>query len=312
MSVRAGDDGAAIVTEGLTRRFGRAAAVDGVSMRAPRGSVYAFLGPNGAGKTTTIRMLLGLIRPSAGAARVLGRDVRRERREALARIGSLVEGPSVYGHLTGAEHLRAMARLTGAGRERIPACLARVGLGEVGRKKARHYSLGMKQRLGLAMAMLHEPEALVLDEPTNGLDPAGVRELRDLFGELAAEGRTVFVSSHLLAEVEQVATHVGVIVGGRLVFEGETGALTRRMRGALEIEVDDAVLARRVIGGMGLGTDGEGALVRVSGDGVNAAAVNAALVSAGVRVSRLGATRPSLEEAFFSLTGGAGEGAGGA
>jgi ABC-2 type transport system ATP-binding protein len=218
----------------------------------------------------------------------------------------MVEGPSLYPHLTGPENLRVYARLTGVARGRIPSVLDRVGLAAARKKRVKAYSLGMRQRLGLAVAMLHEPDIFILDEPTNGLDPAGVREMRDLFRDLASSGRTVFVSSHLLAEVEQVATHVAVIVGGRLVFQGGVGDLQRRTRAWLEADIDDDAAGRRVCAELDVEPDisrrGDRTTLRVRASDADAATLNAALVSAGVRVSRLAETRPNLEEAFFDLT----------
>ncbi|MBN9199931.1 MAG: ATP-binding cassette domain-containing protein, partial [Microbacterium chocolatum] len=215
----------AIATRGLTKRFGAQTAVSDLDLRVPRGAVFGFLGPNGSGKTTTIRMLLGLIRPSAGDARVLGTAVPAGLDRVLPRVGALVEGPAFAPFLTGAQNL---ARLDAADRrsnpatrgDRVATALERVGLAHAARKKAHAYSLGMKQRLGLAGALLAPRELLVLDEPTNGLDPQGTREVRALVRALAAEGATVFVSSHLLAEVEQLCSHVGVMSGGRLVAQG--------------------------------------------------------------------------------------------
>ena len=206
----------AITTFRLTRRFGDLTAVADLDLQVPGGSVYGFLGPNGAGKTTTIRLLLGLIRPNAGEVRLFGQSLRDGRMTLLRRVGALVETPSLYPHLTGRENLEVTRRLLDARQEQINRALAIVKLEQDAHRRVAHYSSGMRQRLGLALALLGEPELLILDEPTNGLDPAGIREMRDLICRLPEEhGVTVFLSSHLLNEVEQVATHIGIITGER-------------------------------------------------------------------------------------------------
>ena len=292
-------------TTGLTRRFGGRVAVDGVDLRVERGSVFAFLGPNGAGKTTTIRMALGLIRPSSGGVRMLGREMPRERLAALGRVGSLVESPSLYPHLSGRENLEAMRRLLGAPKSRIDETLRMVGLEADGKRLVKRYSMGMKQRLGLALAMLGEPELLVLDEPTNGLDPAGIREMREWIRRLPQEsGVTVFLSSHLLAEVEQTATHLAVIHKGRLRFQGTTEELHARRRSRLEVVVGDVATAERVLSERGLEIEARGERLLVSAGEDEAAAVNAALVGAGVGVSRLAMEAANLEAMFFEMTEG--------
>jgi len=292
-------------TAGLTRRFGGRVAVDGVDLRVERGSVFAFLGPNGAGKTTTIRMALGLIRPNAGRVRVLGREMPRERLVALGRVGSLVESPSLYPHLSGRENLEAMRRLLGAPRSRIDEALRMVGLAGDGKRLVKRYSMGMKQRLGLALAMLGEPALLILDEPTNGLDPAGIREMREWIRRRPGEsGVTVFLASHLLAEVEQTASHLAVIHEGRLRFQGTIGELRARRRARLEVVVDDVAAARGALGERGLEVEARGDRLLVSIDGEESSAVNAALVGAGVGVSRLAMEAANLEELFFAMTEG--------
>ena len=230
----------AVLTHELTRRFGAITAVDNLSLRVPRGSVYGFLGPNGAGKSTTIRMLLGLIRPHGGHINVLDEPLER-RGPPLERIGTLVEAPSLYGHLTGRENLEALRRLAGSpAAARIPEVLRLVGLHDAANRLVRTYSMGMRQRLGLALALLRDPELLILDEPMNGLDPAGIHEMRDLLRRLPeTTGVTVFLSSHLLSEVEQVATHVGIIREGRLTFEGSLGDLYERTGESITLGVPD-------------------------------------------------------------------------
>ena len=249
-------DGAAIATSGLTKRFrGGQVAVDDIDLVVPHGSVYGFLGPNGSGKTTTIRMLLGLIAPTAGSHTVLGRPMPRSAAEVLPRVGALVEGPAFHPHLSGRANL---ARLDAADRtadpatadRRIAAALDRVGLGAAARKRYRAYSLGMRQRLGIAAALLQPRELLVLDEPTNGLDPQGTREVRTLVSALAADGVTVLLSSHLLSEVEQVCTHVGVMHVGRLVAQGTLDALRQGRAPRAQVESTDPAAAVRALAGL--------------------------------------------------------------
>ena len=218
----------AIETHELTRRFGDHTAVDCAELRVPQGGIYGFLGLNGAGKTTTIRLILGLIRADAGSVHVFGEPFARE---ALRRIGALVEVPSLYSHLTGRENLEVTRRQLGASRSSIDRSLSIVGLERDANRLVREYSLGMKQRLGLALALLTSPDLLILDEPTNGLDPAGIHEMRELLRRMPAEyGVTVFLSSHLLSEVEQIAGSVGIIHEGRMVFQGSIGELRARHR----------------------------------------------------------------------------------
>ncbi|HEX3582062.1 MAG TPA: ATP-binding cassette domain-containing protein [Thermoanaerobaculia bacterium] len=222
-----------IETTALTRRFGTRVAVDDVHLQVPQGEIYGFLGLNGAGKTTTIRMLLGLIRADEGEVRIFGEPFRRE---VLARIGALVEMPSLYSHLTGRQNLEVTRRQIGAPKTSIDRSLGVVGLDDDANRLVREYSLGMRQRLGLALALLGSPELLILDEPTNGLDPAGIHEMRDLIRRMPAEhGVTVFLSSHLLAEVEQIAGFIGIIHKGRMVFQGPLAELRgSREQGSLE------------------------------------------------------------------------------
>jgi ABC-2 type transport system ATP-binding protein len=315
-------DDLAIRTRGLTKRFGAVAVVDEIDLEVPRGAVFGFLGPNGSGKTTTIRMLLGLIRPSAGTVEVLGEPIPEGIGRALPHVGALVEGPACYPWLSGRQNL---ARIDAAGpdgrratrRARIEEALERVGLTAAGDTRFKAYSLGMRQRLGLASALLRPRQLLVLDEPTNGMDPQGTREIRHLVRELAADGTTIFVSSHLLAEIEQVCTHVGVMALGRLVaqtplrdLQGLRGAALARVR----VETVDARTAAEVLRGAGLrpvvdsaaagAGDGAGVpCVEADLDGCVPEELCAALVHAGVRVSGFAVRRPSLEDLFVSLTG---------
>jgi ABC-2 type transport system ATP-binding protein len=224
----------AIETRRLTRAFGQSVVVDRVGLRVPRGAVYGFLGPNGAGKTTTIRMLLGLLRPDGGEVWLNGERFTPDRRDLLRDVGALVEGPSLYRHLTGEENLEITRRLLDLPRGHVDEAMERFGLTSVRTRLVRAYSTGMRQLLGLALAWLARPSLLVLDEPTNGLDPVATRSLRRLLRQAAAAGTTVLVSSHILAEIEQVADQVGVIHRGRLLFQGELAALKAQSEGTLE------------------------------------------------------------------------------
>ena len=294
-----------VETRALSRRYGTVTTVDGLNLRVPRGSIFGFLGPNGAGKTTTVRMLLGLVRPTAGTARLFGLDVRTHRRAVLRRLGALVESPSYYPHLTGHENLGILATLLGLPRRRVDDALDGVRLGAVAHRRVGAYSLGMKQRLGIAAAMLHEPELLILDEPTNGLDPAGIHEIRALLRSLPAErGVTVLVSSHLLREVEQIATHVGIIHHGVLMFQGDIDALRAQARARTVVAVDDAVAAQAALSRAGIAAALAGDdLVLPTADREAAAAANRALVLAGRSVFGLATERPTLEDLFLDLVG---------
>ncbi|GAA3496131.1 ABC transporter ATP-binding protein [Streptomyces prasinosporus] len=307
--VGAAGDGV-IVTRALTKRYrGGQLAVDGLDLTVPAGSVFGFLGPNGSGKTTTIRMLMGLIEPTSGTAHVLGRPVPRSARAVLPRVGALIEGPAPYGFLSGRDNLLRYDAADPTAdprtrRARVAAALDRVGLTAAAGKKAKAYSLGMKQRLGLAAALLRPRGLLVLDEPTNGLDPQGMREIRALVRELASDGTTVFLSSHLLDEIEQVCTHAAVMARGRLVVQGPVADLAAGARGRLVVTTPDPADAARVLEEQGV-ADVVVTEERVTGElpGRDLAEVNAALVAAGVRVRGFGAERASLEDAFVALTG---------
>ena len=294
-----------IETRRLTRRFGAETAVDGLDLSVPAGSVFGFLGPNGAGKTTTIRMLLGLIRPSGGEVRLFGRPLDGNRLDTLLGVGALVETPSLYPNLTGRENLDVTRRLLGLPGSAIDCALARVGMTAASGKLVRHYSLGMRQRLGLALALLPEPALLVLDEPTNGLDPAGIHEIRGLVAALPREhGMTVFLSSHLLSEVEQTATHLGIIGRGRLLFQGTLEELQARRGTRLLLGTDRDERARALLVGAGWEVRGSpnSALHVSASTPEDAARVNRLLVEAGVGVFHLRVEQPSLEETFLDLT----------
>lgn len=344
----AGAGTAAIETKGLTKRFGHQLAVDNVDLAVPHGAVFGFLGPNGSGKTTTIRMLLGLAAASAGTVSVLGRPMPEQLHEVLPRVGALVEGPAFYPFLSGTANLH---RLDAAGRHadpgtrtaRVADALERVGLSHAAGKRVHAYSLGMKQRLGIANALLSPRELLVLDEPTNGLDPQGTREVRSLVRSLAADGATVFVSSHLLAEVEQICTHAAIMSAGRLVAQGPLAELRQAGGARIRLLTPDAGTAKEVLLRLGMTPagspeqDGEvvtavpagAAAVSVTGDRVMGNPVMAQpalqpamgqpamgqpamakpedivaeLVAAGVRVRGFSVERESLEDRFVALTG---------
>jgi len=290
-----------IETSALTKRYGDAiVAVDDLELRVRRGEVYGFLGPNGAGKTTTLRMLLGLVRPTSGHAAVLGAPTGSP--QELARIGSLVEAPAFYPYLSGRDNLRVLARHAGVADDRVEAVLAEVGLSARAPDRSRTYSLGMKQRLGVAAALLKDPELLILDEPTNGLDPAGMAEMRDFIRSLGKGGRTVVLSSHLMGEVEQVTDRVGVIRDGSLVAEGTVEEL--RGRAGLRVRAEPLPEAARLIRALPdvdevTSVDG---LLDVTVDTSRAPTINRLLVEGGIAVSALYAQKASLEDVFLELT----------
>lgn len=312
-----------IETTGLSKRFGHQLAVDGVDLAVPRGSVFGFLGPNGSGKTTTIRLMLGLAAATDGSVRVLGEEMPRQLDSVLPRVGALVEGPAFYPFLSGAANLHRMDAADPHGfaatrRARVRSALERVGLTHAADKKVRAYSLGMKQRLGIANALLAPRELLVLDEPTNGLDPQGTREVRSLVRSLAADGATVFVSSHLLAEVEQICSHAAIMSAGRLVAQGTLAELRQAGQARIRVLTPDPGTAAQVLAALGMtaNTSPDGGspasagavlfapLPAAAGDGgVAPEAVVAALVAAGVRVRGFSTEEVSLEDRFVALTG---------
>jgi ABC-2 type transport system ATP-binding protein len=294
-----------VETEGLTKRFGERTVVRGVDLQVPRGAAFGYLGPNGAGKTTLIRMLLGLTPASAGRMKLLGLPVPEQRAAALARVGAIVEEPRFHGHLTGRENLRVVAAARGrdaAGR--IDASLDQVGLTARADDRVKTYSLGMKQRLGIARCLLADPEVLILDEPMNGLDPAGIQEFRGFVRDFVAEGRTIVLSSHLLDEVEKTCDHVAIVDGGAIVAQGSIDEL-RGDGHVVFVEVDDADRARRILAA-------HAAVERVVDDGQVLAVsildtravsdLNRRLVEAGVAVNRLDLEQASLEQRFLEIT----------
>jgi ABC-2 type transport system ATP-binding protein len=295
-----------IETQGLTKTYGSRTAVAGVDLAVPAGVAFGFLGPNGAGKTTLIRTLLGLTEPTSGEFSLLGLPQPTRRREALARIGAIVEEPRFHGHLTGRENLQIVAAARGAAASaRIDGALDRVGLAARAGDRVETYSLGMRQRLGIARCLLADPALLILDEPMNGLDPGGILELRQLIRSFVDEGRTVFLSSHLLDEVQKTADNVAIVDAGRVVAAGSVTDLVAGTQPTLLVEVDDAAVARRTLGSIPAvrSVADDGAELRiVLGDGLAAAQVNRALVGAGVSVSRLETVQSSLEERFLEIT----------
>ncbi|MEJ2869436.1 ABC transporter ATP-binding protein [Actinomycetospora sp. OC33-EN08] len=295
-----------IETRGLTKRYGTRAAVDDVDLHVAQGDRYGFLGPNGSGKTTMVRMLLGLVFATRGEIRVLGHEVPKEVHRVLPRIGAMVEGPAAYGHLSGRANLDLLDA-SGPGprtgrRRRVGEAMERVGLGGVDRRPVRTYSLGMRQRLGLAGALLSRPDLLVLDEPTNGLDPHGIREIRELLIELNHEGTTVFLSSHLLAEIEALCTTVGVVDRGALVLEKPLDDV-RRSTGRVVLSTPDADRAAAALGSALVDRRPDGGLVVVPANGSGASGLAQHLVGAGVRIDSLEPETISLEDVVVRITG---------
>ncbi len=291
-----------IRTHALTKRFGTVTAVDGVDLDVREGDVYGFLGANGSGKTTTVRMVLGLVLATSGTIEVLGQPMPRSARVVLPSVGALVEGPAAYPHLSGRANLKILdAAGTGTPRrgrtQRVGEALKQVGLDPSDRRAVRAYSLGMRQRLGLANALLRRPRLLVLDEPTNGLDPQGIHEIRELLLTLNSGGTTVVLSSHLLAEVEQMCSRVGVLDRGRLVVQDQMDAL-RGPTGRTILHTPDVAEATRELGGLVVEVDGDRIVIARG----TAADLVTRLVSTGVRVSEIGPERRTLEDVVLDAT----------
>ncbi len=295
-----------IETRALTKRFGSRAAVDGVNLVVPAGVAFGFLGPNGAGKTTMIRTLLGLTKASSGQVSLLGLPQPAKRREALARVGAIVEEPRFHPHLTGRENLKIVAAARDhAAAGRIDESLARVGLAQRAGDRVKTYSLGMRQRLGIARCLLADPQLLILDEPMNGLDPAGILEMRHLIRAFVDEGRTVFLSSHLLDEVEKTCDQVAIVDLGRVILQGNVADIASSGDPTLLLEVDDLAKARTVLAAETRITkiEDEARELRLTlADGLSPAEVNRVLVEAGIAVSRLEPARATLEEKFLAVT----------
>ncbi|MBJ6363978.1 ABC transporter ATP-binding protein [Paenibacillus sp. GCM10012307] len=299
-----------IETKGLTKTIGGRNVVDKLDLKIKRGEIYGFLGPNGAGKTTTIRMLLGLTKPSSGEVRLFGKSIGKERVALLRKVGSLVEYPSYYGHLNAIENLETIRLLLpGVKKSRIDEVLSIVRLTKDAKRMVKGYSLGMKQRLGIAAALLGEPELLILDEPTNGLDPSGIIEIRELIRSMPARyGLTVLLSSHLLSEVGQMATEVGIVTKGKLIFQDQLEVLKGRSKQQIHIGLDDRQRALSLLHANGFKAELSGGSLYVpQGDDKRIAAIVRMLVQQGLEVSRVEEQGDSLESVFLHMTGGEGE-----
>ncbi|TAN24828.1 MAG: ATP-binding cassette domain-containing protein [Actinomycetota bacterium] len=309
----------AIATKGLTKALGGANVVENVSLEVPTGSIYGFLGPNGSGKTTTIRMILGLVAPDAGEVEILGASEPRDRQLKLSRVGAVVEGPGFYPYLNGFNNLKRFAQVAYPAQRRsnprirmltdadISSSLELVGLLDARNKNYRAYSLGMKQRLAIAAAMLWPRELLVLDEPTNGLDPQGIVEVRDLLTSLNQNGLTIFVSSHILSEVEIICSDVGIMGEGRLLFQGSTKAFRSSLGDEFVVETANPGLAESILLQFGFA---EPDSIEIQSGRLSAVLITdeiervvTALVNGGVGIRAVGKSSPSLEEAFVALTG---------
>lgn len=300
----------AIFTQGLTKSFGSHNAVDHVDLRVPQGSIFGFLGPNGSGKTTTIRMLMGLANISSGTVKVLGFDVPQQIGLALPKVGALVEGPAFYPYLSGRDNL---IRFDSADRfadpkdrpMRVDAALARVGLTQAAAKKVHAYSLGMKQRLGIANALLQPRELLILDEPTNGLDPQGTREVRNLIRSLASDGITIFISSHLLVEIEQICTHLAVMSVGKLVAQGSVAELSASDTLDLTVETADTALGVQALASVGINAVPDAGVLRakVPAGQVSPEVIVRVLTEMNVGIRGFSLVAPTLEDRFVLLTG---------
>ncbi|NGZ77340.1 ABC transporter ATP-binding protein [Saccharibacillus alkalitolerans] len=295
-----------IETRNLTKKYRGTRAVDALNLAIPRGEIYGFLGPNGAGKTTTIRMLLGLIKPDSGVVQIFGQDLRKDRLRILRRVGSLVEYPSYYGHLNAIENLETSRRILNVPKSRIDEVLHTVGLTKDAKRHVKGYSLGMKQRLGIASALLGSPELLILDEPTNGLDPSGILEIRELIKRMPQEqGITVLVSSHLLSEVEQMASSVGIVNQGRMIFQDTIPNLQRKAGSEIHIALSDAETAMITARELGCFPRlDQGKLVFKGIDNDQIARLVTALVDARHSIYRVEERRKSLEDLFLTMTGG--------
>jgi ABC-2 type transport system ATP-binding protein len=296
----------AIEVSGLTKRYDNLAAVQSASFSVPRGTICGFVGPNGAGKTTTIRMLLGLIAPTSGTGTVLGHSI-TEPEKYLASVGAMIEGPAFYPALTGLENLKVLATMGGIPIERVAELIDLVGLSGRGGDKYKTYSLGMKQRLGIAAALLPNPELLILDEPTNGLDPEGIQEVRDLLKKLAGEGTTVFVSSHLLSELEIISQHIVMLRKGEVVFAGSIDNLLLNQKPTIivrTVNASDLEKVAAIATAQGHHVTIRHSEAHIEGPHEWAPVLNKMAFDAGIVLSQLTPTLPNLEETFFEMTGG--------
>jgi len=295
-----------IETIDLTHKFSETeTALSSVNLRVIEGAIYGFLGPNGAGKTTTLKLILGLLKKQSGAIRVFGKPFETNRVETLRRVGSMIESPSIYGHLTAIENLRILQKVYGCPKQRIQEVLGLVDLSATENKKASQFSLGMKQRLSIAIALLHSPDLLILDEPTNGLDPNGILEIRELLQNLNQNhGITILVSSHLLPEIEKLATHIGIINRGKLQFQGTLSELLarRHQNSFIVFETSDAAKTRQIIKEFGLNSQEQSGKIAIPVlENERIAAVNEKLVRSGIEVYRIGKVENDLEEIFFDV-----------
>ncbi len=297
-----------IETNQLTKKFSKRYAVENIDLKIKKGEIYGFLGPNGAGKTTTIRMLLGLAKPTKGSIHIFGKDMKNEKLNVLRRVGSLVEYPSYYGHLNAYENLEAIRILLDVPKSRINEVLSIVRLSNEAKRPVKGFSLGMKQRLGIAAALLGNPELLILDEPTNGLDPSGILEIRELIKSMPKEhGMTILVSSHLLSEMEQMATQVGIISKGKMIFQDSIETLRQRAQSKIAIKVDQTELAWRKLLSKGRQAEMDNNqiyLPHTSDEEISA--VISDLVHDDFSVYRVQEEKKSLEDIFLELTGGEG------
>lgn len=295
-----------IQTTGLTKKFGKENAVDGLDLQIPKGEIYGFLGPNGAGKTTTIRMLLGLAKPTSGSIQIFQKDLKKEQINILKKVGSLVENPSYYPHLTAYENLETLRKILGVSEQRIHEVLDIVRLSDVANKKVKGFSLGMKQRLGIAASLLNSPELLILDEPTNGLDPSGIIEIRQLIKRLPSEyGMTILISSHLLSEIDQMATTVGIITKGKMIYQDSIEGMRRFAQQNISLKVNDGEEAWRSLLGKGIKVDyKEGLLLLSNPINEEVAEVVHTLVQSGFSIYRVEEEKSSLEDIFLQITTG--------
>ncbi len=288
----------------LSKKYGDRMALSHANFEVPMGSICGFVGPNGSGKTTTIRMLLGLITPSTGGGHVLGESITQPEKYLL-KVGAMIEGPAFYPALTGKQNLAVLAKLGGFSTDQIQKLLELVDLGDRGDSKFKTYSLGMKQRLGIAAALLPNPKLLVLDEPTNGLDPAGIHEVRTLLRKLADNGTTVFVSSHLLSEIEMISDYLVMLRQGKVIFSGKTSDLLAAQKPLILAKPEnqnDLVKLNQIAQGLGLDSKIKEDLVEASADANFAAKLNKAAFDAGITLTSLTSIRPTLEETFFEMT----------
>ncbi|MCF3944980.1 ABC transporter ATP-binding protein [Oceanobacillus alkalisoli] len=293
-----------VKTSNLSKHFGKEVAVEGLNMNIKKGDIYGFLGPNGAGKTTTIRMLLGLMKPASGSIHIFGQDIKQHRKNILARVGSLVENPSYYPHLTAYENLEALRKIIGVPKKRIYEVVETVRLTEVADKKVKGFSLGMKQRLGIAMSLLNQPQLLILDEPMNGLDPSGIIEIRELIKRLPEEfGITVLVSSHLLSEIDQMATTVGIVTKGKMIFQDSIEAMRTLAGHTISIQVNHAEQAWRLLLAKGMKVEHENDFITLQESSNEMVAETVRLlVQANLSIYRVEEEKRSLEDIFLSMT----------